>query len=80
MITKAIYKIRKDFAHTFLTFLNTGITDETLQQSGKQGSFKQELKRSTNKYETPGSHFFKIITGIKSGLESFEGISWLQPS
>ena len=55
-----IYKLFKDFtnhkkktnrveilaADLSPTFLNTGATDETLQQSGKQDSFRLLLKNS----------------------------------
>ena len=39
-------------------FLNTGITNETFQQSGKQDSFRYILKSSNSMYESPGSLFF----------------------
>ena len=53
------------------TFLKTGTTDETFQQSGKQ-SFRHILKSSASNYESPASQFFKTITGIQSGPNPFD--------
>ena len=49
------------------TLLNTGTTDTTFQQSGKQDSFRQILKRSASLYEISGSQFLRSTTGIQSG-------------
>ena len=46
------------------TFLNTGTTNETFQQSGKQDSFRHLLKSSASMYECSGSQFFRTTTGI----------------
>ena len=48
----------------FPTFLNTGTTDKTFQQSGKEDSFRQILKSSASMYESSGSQFFRTTTGI----------------
>ena len=53
------------------TFLNTGTTDETFQQSGKQDSLRHLLKSSANMYENSGSQFFRTTTGIQSGPDAF---------
>ena len=72
-------KHRKKFSRTvvfsrapFPTFLNTGITGETFQLSGKQDSFRHILKGSANMYESSGSQFFRTTTGIQSGLDNFD--------
>ena len=79
--TSIIYKFFKDFTNyrrktnrvidlavdLFLTFLNTGTTDETFQQSEKQDSFRHLLKSSASMYEGSGSH-----TGIQSEPDTFE--------
>ena len=54
------------------TFLNTGSTNETFQQSGKQDSFRHILKSSASMYENSGSQFFATTTGIQSGLDTFD--------
>ena len=55
-----------------LTFLNTGTTNETFQQSGKQDSFRHLLKSSASMYESSGSQFFRTTTGIQSGPDAFD--------
>ena len=55
-----------------LTFLNTGTTEETFQQSGKQDSFRQLLKSLASMYESSGSQFFRTTTGIHSGPDAFD--------
>ena len=45
-------------------FLNTGTTNETLQQSGKQDPSRHLLKSSASMYERSDSKFFRNITGI----------------
>ena len=66
-----IYKFLKDFTNhrkktnravvfaMYLSpiFLNTGTTDETLQQSGKQNVSTLKLKSSPTMYESSGSQF-----------------------
>ena len=52
-------------------FLNTGTTDETFSQSGKEDSFKI-LKRLTNTYESSGSQLFRTTTRIKSRPDILE--------
>ena len=54
------------------TFLNTGITDETSQQSVKQDSFRHILKSSANMYESSGSQFFRTTTGMQWGPDVFD--------
>ena len=54
------------------TFLNTGVTDETFQQSGKQDSFRRILKSSANVYEIPILQLFRNNTVIKSRLDTFD--------
>ena len=54
------------------TFLNTGTSNETFQQSGKQDSFRHRLKSSASTYESPGSPFLRITTGIQSGPDAFD--------
>ena len=51
---------------------NTGNTDETFQQSGKQDSFRHLLKSLASMYETSGSQFFRNTTGIQSGPDAFD--------
>ena len=81
-----IYKFFKDFTNyrkktnravvlscrPFLKFLNTGTTDETFQQSGKQDYFRHVLKSSASMHESSGSQFFRTTTGIKSGPDAFD--------
>ena len=50
------------------TFLNTGTTDKTFQQSGKQDSFRHLLKSSASMYESSGSQLFRTTTGIHVGV------------
>ena len=52
----------------FPTFLNTG----TIQQSGKQDSFRHILKSSGSMYENSGSKFFRTTTGTQSGPHAFD--------
>ena len=59
------------------TFLNTGITNETFQQSGKQDFFRHILKSSAGMYESSGSQFFRTTTGIRSGLDTFDESSFI---
>ena len=54
------------------TFLNTGTTDETFQQSGKQDSFRHLLKNLASMYESSGSQFFRTTTGIQSGPDALD--------
>ena len=56
----------------FTIFLNTGTTDETFQQSGKQDSFRQLLKSSAMMYKSSGSEFFRTITGIQSKSDALD--------
>ena len=53
------------------TFLYTGTTDETFQQSGKQDSFRQLFKSLASMYESSGSQFFRTTT-IQSGPDAFD--------
>ena len=41
------------------TFLNTGTTEETFQQSGKQDSFRHLLKTLASMFEISGSQFLE---------------------
>ena len=54
------------------TFLKTGTTNETFQQSGKQDSFRHLLKSLANMQESSGSQFFRTTTGIESGPDGFD--------
>ena len=47
------------------TFLNTGTTNETFQQSRKQNSFRHILKNSASLYGSSGSQFFRTTTWFK---------------
>ena len=77
-----MYKFFKDFTNyrkktnrvvvfSFKTFLNTGTTNETFQQSGKQDSFRHIWVSSASMYESSGLQFFKTTTGIQSGPDVF---------
>ena len=94
MINKPIiYKFFKDFTNprrktngtvVFIqdfspTFLNTGTTCETFQQSAKQDSFRSKLKSSATMYVQAdtssvcsGSYFLRTTTEIQSGSDAFE--------
>ena len=54
------------------TFLNTGSTDETFHQSGKQDSFRQILKSSASMHESSDSQFLRTTTGIQLGQDGFD--------
>ena len=54
------------------TFLNTGTTDETFQQSGKQDTFRHILKSSASMYESSGSQFFRTTTGVQLRPDAFD--------
>ena len=54
------------------TFLNTGNTNETFKQSGKQDSFRHILNISATMYESSGSQFFRSITEIQLGPDAFD--------
>ena len=49
-----------------------GAANETFEQSGKQYSFRHILKSLASMYESSGSQFFITITGIQSGLDTFD--------
>ena len=74
------YKFFKDFTNRvvfisrtpFPTFLNTGTTDGTFQQPGKQDSFGHKLESSASMYKSSGSQFFRTTTGIQSGPDAFD--------
>ena len=51
----------------FPNILKYRITHEIFQRSGKQDSFRHILKSSASIYESSGSQFFRITTGIQSG-------------
>ena len=53
----------------------TGTTDKTFQQSEKQDSFRHKLMSSASIYESSGSQFFRITTGIQSGSDAFDNSS-----
>ena len=53
------------------TFLNTGTTDKTFQQSGKQDFFRHIVKSLASIYESSGSQFFKTTTGIQVEPDAF---------
>ena len=48
------------------TFLTTGTTDETFQQSGKQDFSRHILKISASTYDISGSQLFRTTTGLQS--------------
>ena len=51
-------------------FLNTGTTNESFQQSGKEVPFRRILKSSASMCESSGSQFFRTTTRVQS--ESYE--------
>ena len=53
-------------------FSNTGTTNETFQQSGKQDSFRHILLSSAGMHGSSGSQFFRITTGIQSRPEALD--------
>ena len=55
----------------FPTFLNTGITDDTLQHSHKQDSLIQILNSSFSMYESSGPQLFIFTPRIPSGSDAF---------
>ena len=59
------------------TFLNTGTTDETFQQYGKQDSFRHILKSLASMYESSGSQLFRTTTGIQSGADAFDELRFV---
>ena len=62
----------------FSTFLTTGNTNETFQQSGKQESFRHILKSSASIYESySGSLLFRTTTGIPSGPDTFDKLTFI---
>ena len=69
LLTTEGRQTKRQFSAVYLSskFLNTGTTDETFQQSGKQDL----LNRSANMYGSPGSQFFTATTGIQSGPDAF---------
>ena len=52
-------------ADFFPIFLKIRTTDQSFQQSRKQDSFKNILKRSANMYRSSGSQFFRTTTRIQ---------------
>ena len=56
----------------FQTFLNTGATNETFQQSRKQDSLRHTLNTPARMYESSDSKFLTTTTGIQSGLDTFD--------
>ena len=55
----------------YSNILNTGTTNETSEQSGKQGSFRHMLKSSARMYENSGSQFLRNTTSMQSRLNVF---------
>ena len=51
---------------------NTGTTDETFQQSGKQDSFRHILKSLASMCESSGSQLFRTTTGIQLGPDAID--------
>ena len=76
VISNPIYKFFKEVVvfdvELSPTFLNTGTTSETFQQSGKQDSFRHVLKSSASMHESSDWQFFRITTGIQSGQDTFD--------
>ena len=54
------------------TFLNTGTTDQTFQQSGIEISFRQILKSAARSYEYLSSQFFRTTPSLQSGHGAFD--------
>ena len=54
-----------------LKVLNTGTTDETFQQSGKQDSFRHILLSLCSMHESSSSQFFESTTGLQSQPNAF---------
>ena len=52
--------------------MNTGATNETLQQSGNQDFFRQMLKSSASMYESSGSQFFRTTAEMQSKVDIFD--------
>ena len=52
--------------------MNTGATNETLQQSGNQDFFRQMLKSSASMYESSGSQFFRTTAEMQSKADIFD--------
>ena len=48
--------------HLYPTFLDTGTINETLQQSGKQDSFRHLLESSASMYASSHSQFFRTTS------------------
>ena len=59
------------------TFLNTGTTDKTLRQYGKQDSFRQIFQSFASIYEISDSKLFRPTVGIHSGTEVFDESSFI---
>ena len=53
-------------SRSFPTFLSTGTTNGTFQESEKQDSLRHILMTSAAIYEIPGSQFSRMTTGIQS--------------
>ena len=62
---RAVVLSRRPFPN-ILKFLNTGITDYTFQQPGKQDSFGHILKSSASMYESLDLELFRTTSGIQS--------------
>ena len=54
------------------TFLNTGTTNETFQQSGKQALYKHILTSSASLYKSSGLWLFRTTTAIQWGSDAFD--------
>ena len=54
------------------TFLNTGTTDETFHESGKQNPFRHILKSLASMLKSSGIKLFRITTEIQSGPDAID--------
>ena len=76
VINKNIIKItihsrKSNRAVDYPKFLNTGATDKTFQQSGKQDSFGHISESLSSILKSSDSQFFRTTTGIHSGPDVF---------
>ena len=52
------------------TFLNSGATDQTFQESGKQDSFRHIWESLASILKSSDSQFFRPTTGIQLGPDA----------
>ena len=83
VINKSIIKItiqsrKSNRVVVFQTFLNTGATDQTFQQSGKQDSFRHIWESLASILKSSDSQFFRPTTGIQPGPDTFGKLRHLE--